>query len=309
VVIHLRAEELSPARDICRTTRRALLAGGAAFASLGLSRAAAAQTAPRLAAIDWAMLETALALGVAPVAASELLLFRKTAVEPFVPETVADLGLRGALSYEQLHASRPDLILSSPWYENRAHILSRIAPVASFSIYEPGRPPYDLAAAATSALGERIGRPDEAARAIAEADAELDAARARLSRLAGRPVFVMNLGDTRHFRAFGADSMFGDVLSRLSLVSAWSEPTRFGAYPTVGVEALADMADAIVVNVGPTPPSALAEMRASPLWRAMPPIAKGRFVDLEPVNPYGALPAARRFARLVSEALRPLADG
>ncbi|RXF70994.1 ABC transporter substrate-binding protein [Hansschlegelia zhihuaiae] len=305
----MRAGDASPARDICRTTRRALLAAGAAFASLGLSRAAAAQTAPRLAAIDWAMLETALALGVAPVAATELLLFRKTAVEPFVPEAVADLGLRGALSYEQLYASRPDLILSSPWYENRAHVLSRIAPVASFSIYEPGRPPYDLAAAATRALGERIGLSDEASRVVAEADAELDAARARLLPLAGRPVLVMNLADARHFRAFGADSMFGDVARRLRLGLAWAEPTRFGAYPTVGVEALAGMTEAIVVNVGPTSPSALAEMRASPLWRAMPPIAKGRFIDLEPVNPYGALPAARRFARLASEALQPLADG
>jgi iron complex transport system substrate-binding protein len=281
-------------------SRRGVLLGAAALSLVGPAVAAAPS---RVAAIDWAMLETALALGLTPVAASELLLFRRSAVEPSVPDEVADLGLRGSIAYEQLYAARPDLVLISPWYENRAHILSRIAPVASFSIYEPGRPPYDAALAATRGLGERLGRPNDAERAIEDATVEIEACRRSLSALSGRPVLIMNLGDSRHFRAFGADSMFGDVLGRLGLACAWAEPTRFGAYPTVGVEALADMPDAIVVNVGPTPPSALSEMRASPLWAAMPPIAQARFVDMAPVNPYGALPAARRFARLLTSAL------
>ncbi|MFD1333910.1 ABC transporter substrate-binding protein, partial [Methylopila musalis] len=140
------------------------------------------------------------------------------------------------------------------------------------------------------------------------AEAAFAAARAALAPLAGRRVLVMNLGDSRHFRAFGADSMFGDVVARLGLRPAWAEPTRFGAYPTVGVEAIAAMPDAIVVNVGPTPPSALDGVRDSPLWRALPPVAGGRFVTLAPVNPYGALPAALRFARLLTERLRALPD-
>jgi iron complex transport system substrate-binding protein len=289
-------------------TRRALISSLAATGLGGSLAAPAAASVPRLAVVDWAMLETALALGAPPVAASELTLFRATAIEPAVPSGVADLGLRGSISYEQLLASRPDLVLISPWYENRAHILSRVAPVASFSIYEPGRPPYDLAVAATRTLGARIGLQEAAETAIARAEAELAAARAALSRFAGRPVLIMNLADSRHFRVFGADSMFGDVLSRLGLASAWEQPTQFGAYPTVGVEALAGMTEAIVVNVGPTPRSALRDMQASPLWRAMPPIAAGRLVALDPVNPYGALPAARRFATLLAKGLAALAD-
>ena len=307
-MIDQRATERSAARETAGLSRRGLLAGAAAFGVLSLALPAKA-AGLRLAAIDWAMLETALAIGATPVAAAELLLFRKAAVEPAVPPGVVDLGLRGALSYEQLLACRPDLILISPWYENRAGVLSRIAPLASFSIYEAGRSPYDAAIAATRGLGARIGRESEAERAVTEANAELEALRSRLARFAGRPALVMNLGDARHFRAFGADSMFGDVAQRLGLALAWAAPTLFGAYPTVGVEALSDMRDAIVVNVGPTPPAALAGMRASPLWGAMPPIAAGRFVDLAAVNPYGALPAARRFARLLTDGLLTLADG
>ena len=71
--------------------RREFLGLVAASALAGKARAA---VTPRLAAIDWAMLETAVALGVMPVAATELIQFRVDAVEPEIPATVADLGLR-----------------------------------------------------------------------------------------------------------------------------------------------------------------------------------------------------------------------
>ena len=77
---------------------------------------AAAGAAPRLAAIDWAMLECALMLGITPVAACELIRFRADAVEPLVPAPVTDLGLRGSPNFELLQLTRPDLILTSPWY-------------------------------------------------------------------------------------------------------------------------------------------------------------------------------------------------
>ena len=49
-------------------TRRAFLAGASALAAMPLR--AAASSAERIAAVDWAMLETALALGIVPVAAT-----------------------------------------------------------------------------------------------------------------------------------------------------------------------------------------------------------------------------------------------
>jgi iron complex transport system substrate-binding protein len=296
---------MSARRPLTTMTRRAALAGAASLFAAFPARAAT----PRVATIDWAMLETTLALGVTPVAAAELALFRDCAVEPEAPSGVLDLGLRGTLSYEQLLYARPDLVLISPWYENRRHVLARIAPVESYEIHLPGRAPYAPAEAAARSLGARLGRAAEAESLIAAAAEEMDAARTALSRFRGRPFLVMNLGDSRHFRAFGADSLFGDVLQRLGLAQAWTRPTQFGAYPTVGVEALAEMSDAFVLNVGPTPPAALAAMRASPLWAAMPPIAEGRFIDLPAVNPYGALPAARRFARMVVAGLASRAHG
>ncbi|WP_442037426.1 hypothetical protein [Microvirga sp. 2MCAF35] len=44
-----------------------------------------AETSRRIAVLDWAMFETLLALGFVPVAATELVQFRKIAIEPTVP--------------------------------------------------------------------------------------------------------------------------------------------------------------------------------------------------------------------------------
>jgi ABC-type Fe3+-hydroxamate transport system substrate-binding protein len=42
------------------------------------------------------------------------------------------------------------------------------------------------------------------------------------------------------------------------------------------------------------------------LWKAFPAVRDGRVVTLPPVNPFGALPAARRFARVLAEAFSKL---
>lgn len=278
----------------------ASLAGTGLAGALGAPAGAANL---RIAAIDWAMLETALALGVTPVAATELKLFRRAAIEPAVPAEVADLGLRGEINAEMLLYARPDLILSSPWYEKYRAQLERVAPVESFSIYEPGRSPYAAAEAASRALGARLSRAAEAEALVARADAALAAARSRLAPFANRPFLVTNFGDARHFRAFGADSLFVDVLARLGLRSAWAGGSAYGAVASVGLEALAGMPEAWIVIVGPTPPGVLTSLDGSAFWRAMPQVAGGRVVDLGPINPFGALPAALRFARLLDEAL------
>ncbi|NUB14768.1 ABC transporter substrate-binding protein [Azospirillum brasilense] len=151
------------------TRRHALgLAAGAGL----LPRLGHAASGRRVAAIDWAGLETALALGIVPVAATELIQFRKTVVEPDVPESVIDLGLRGMPNYEALTLAEPDLILTSNYYEGERASLERVAETLSLPIYQPGAPPYPLAAEAALALGRALGREAEARAFVAGAEAE-----------------------------------------------------------------------------------------------------------------------------------------
>lgn len=257
----------------------------------------------RIAVVDWAMFETLLALGIVPVAATELVQFRKIAIEPDVPPQVADLGLRGSPNFEMLRLSDPDLIISSRWFTWVQDSLEQIAPVVSYSIYEPGRPPYAPAEQITMALGERIGRIAQA-RAYVDASAlELAQVRRHVTDKTARPIFLINLGDARHFRVFGSDSMFGDVLQRLGFRNAWPKPTSYAATAPMPLEALAEAPDAWIVIISPVPPDARSTLSDSPLWRALPAVREKRVVTLPPVNPFGALPAARRFARMLAGAL------
>lgn len=277
-----------------------MLGGALSLPFMGKARAGFLE---RIAVVDWAMLETLLALDVVPVAATELIQFNKITVEPRVPAQVADLGLRGSPNYEMLRLSNPDLIVSSPWFAWATGNLERIAPVASYSIYEPGRPPFAPAEQVMESLGERLERSRQAGLFLLDVSREIEQAKRRLSGKAGRPVFVINLGDARHFRVFGPDSMFGDVLGRLDLQNAWPKPTSYGATAPIPLEALAEVPEASIVIVSPVPPDAHGTLARSPLWQAIPAVRARRVMTIPPVNPFGALPAARRFARLFTEAL------
>ncbi|RUX31144.1 iron-siderophore ABC transporter substrate-binding protein [Mesorhizobium sp. M7A.F.Ca.US.011.01.1.1] len=285
--------------------RRQVLALAAAAL---LPPVAARAAAMRVAAIDWGMLETLLALGIESVAATELIQFRKIAVEPAVPQSATDLGLRFAPNYELLRIVAPDLIVTSNFYEYQRPMLERIAPVFAQTVYEAGVPPYALAEAATLALGEKLGRQAEAKRYVDETAVEITQLGATLPPSPAR-VFVISLGDSRHFRAFGRDSMFGDVLTRLGLVNAWTDETSYSAAAPVGLEALARVPEASILIVSPLPADVGRSLPTNALWNALPAVRQGRVAVLDPVNHFGCLPSARRFARLATAALAGQSHG
>jgi len=287
--------------------RRGFLGSAVALAAAGpffAKCATAAGRGPkRLAAIDWAMLETAIAIGEMPVAACELIGYWAQAVTPVIPPEVIDLGLRGAPNYELLQLTRPDLILSSPFYEQHKARLEGIAPVLSLPFYIPGEHPLPRALAALDALAEVIGNPGAASEAAANAQRQFDAWAARVAPFSDRPIGLVDIGDARHLRAFGFDSMFGDVLQRLGLTNAWRGRTEFSFRAPIPLERLAELPDARLVIVGDIAVEARRSLARSILWQALPQVAQGRLYQIESVAPYAGLPAALRFAELLTNAL------
>ncbi|MGE7368429.1 ABC transporter substrate-binding protein [Neorhizobium sp. NPDC001467] len=285
--------------------RRDALAGMAAFLlAAPATTAGAERQALRIAAVDWAMLETSVALGVMPVAATELIQFRTDAVEPAIPQTVIDLGLRGSVNLELLHLVKPDLILISPFYTRHEAALSAIAPTLSLPFYIRGEPPFEKALAALRVLGERLGRQEQASRAQAESLDRLETLRLGLGRFADRPTYLVNIGDARHVRIFGTDSMFGDVLSRLGMRNAWNDRSRFTFAAPVPIEQLAAEPEARIVIISDIPAQSRRDLRNSRIWNSLAPVREGRLLQLGNIGPYGGVIAGMRFARLFSQALQ-----
>lgn len=283
-------------RDVLLGTATCLLAGHTGSAK-------AASPPQRIAAVDWAMLETSVALGVMPVAATELIQFREDAVEPFIPDEVIDLGLRGAVNLELLHLVKPDLILISPFYTRHEAALAAIAPTLSLPFYIKGEPPFAKALAAVQALGEKLGRAEQATRVTNDILGTLDAMRQSVSRFADRPTYLVNMGDARHVRIFGTDSMFGDVLSRLGLRNAWNDRSRFTFAAPVPIEKLAEEKDARIVIISDIPVQSRRDLRNSMIWNTLAPVREGRVLQLANIGPYGGVTAGMRFARLFTQAL------
>lgn len=291
-----------------RPDRRRLLsaAGLALAAGLSLRPAtllAQGGRAPRLAAIDWAMLETAAAIGHTPIAVTELIRYRLDAAGVALPEGTIDLGLRGAPNYELLQLSRPDMILSSPYYTLYEDRLTRIAPVISRPFYTPGEAPLPKTLQALTALADAIGDPAAGQAARDATDAALNARAGALRPLATRPLCLVEIGDARHLRAFGFDSLFGSTLDRLGLANAWAGQTEFSFLAPVPLERLAEFPDAALVIIGPVAPAVRRALSRSVLWRALPAVKGGRVFQLPRVNPFGGAPSALRFAAALEAAL------
>ncbi|WP_407026560.1 ABC transporter substrate-binding protein [Agrobacterium rosae] len=274
-----------------------------AAATLAFPCPGTASTRPKTATLDWALLETLLALGANVVAAPELRQFREVAVEPLVPEMVSDLGLRGLPNLETLSFAKPDIIFNSNFYAWADPLLGRIAPTQNLGIYVLGEDPYLMAERATLSIGGHLQIALETEAYVANTASRLDELKSALARGDGRPVLPINLGDARHYRVFGTDSMFGCVLKRLGIENAWKGATAYSAAAPMGIETLASMPDAWIVMIPPHPLDALAALDRSAFWNALPAVRENRIITLGSINPYGALPAARRFAEELAKGL------
>jgi iron complex transport system substrate-binding protein len=257
----------------------------------------------RVAALDWALAETMLALGHDPIAVVAASDWDRWVVEPRLPRAVVDLGLQPEINFELLAALKPDLILTSPFVRHLEPVLARIAETVRLSIFEKGAVPLAQPRALTNMLGERLGRVDAARNFLAAAEQHLDGCRARIGALDPLPLLLVNFMDARHVRVYGGAGLYQNVLDRIGVINAWAGETNYWGYATVGIEELASSRNLRLIAFEPIPPDARATLQRSPLWSRLPFVAAGQVSVLPPVLMFGAMPSALRFARLLVEHL------
>ncbi|MGI4953752.1 MAG: ABC transporter substrate-binding protein [Janthinobacterium lividum] len=260
----------------------------------------------RVAALDYGLAETLLALGTVPVGLPDPADYRLWVVDPALPAGPpgpVDLGQRTQPNLELLAGLAPDCILAVADHDPILPQLRRIAPVLRLPLQTAAADPWARSVEAARAIGAMLGRTAEAAALVAAAEAGLADARGQLRGQAQdrprRPVLLASFLDARHLMVYGAGSILQAALDRLGVRNAWTRPTgRYGS-ATVGLEQLAGFADATLYVFEPQPPEVAAALAASPLWQALPFVRGGRVVALPPVLMFGTLPAASRFGRLL----------
>jgi ABC-type Fe3+-hydroxamate transport system substrate-binding protein len=267
--------------------------------------------APRLAVLDWGLVETLLAIGVTPVGVSEIDAYNESVVSPLVPAHVADVGLRLAPSLELLQQLAPDLILINSSQESQRDMLERIAPVRAFAVYTDAGAPLRHSQEVTLQLADLCGRPaaghaliDATDRALAASRAHIAAHRARRQPpVVARPLYLFRFFDGRHIGVYGARSLFQDVMDALDVTNAWHGPTDYWGIGVAGLEKLAASPNADLFYFEPLPTGVARTLTSNRLWHALPAVAEGRVATLPPFWGFGMLPSAVRFAYALSATL------
>ena len=253
----------------------------------------------RVAALDWALAETMIALGHNPIAIIGASDWNRFVVEPQLPAGITDLGLQPEINFELLASLAPDLILVSPFAQDLEPGLRRIATTLRLSIFEPGKTPLAQPRALTRLLGERLGRVDVAEAYLAKAERTFDDYRTRIQARPPRPLLLVSFLDSRHVRVYGGAGLYQNVLDRIGLSNAWTAETNYWGYSTVGIERLATNRDVELITFEPVLPDVQATLQHSPLWTKLPFVQAGRTATLPSVLMFGAMPSALRFARLL----------
>lgn len=244
-----------------------------------------------------------IALGHHPIAIVAASDWNRFVVEPPLSPGIADLGLQPEINFELLASLQPDLILTSPFVQRLEPVLQRIAPIARFSIFEPGAIPLAQPRTLTRSLGERLNRVDEADSILATADRMFDLYRTRIRAITPPPVLLVNFIDARHVRVYGGAGLYQNVLDRIGVSNAWTGTTNYWGYSTIGIEKLATTTDLQLVAFEPIPPDTRPTLARSPIWSRLPFVRAGHVAVLPSVLMFGAMPSALRFARLLVEHL------
>lgn len=282
-------------------SRRAFCLAAAALALPSPTRAGAPS---RVACLEWTAAETAIALGVRPIAVSDVAGYRDWTVTPELPPRVLDLGSRFEPNLERLREIAPDLIVVSSGYGVVARDVEKIAPAHELVPYAIDHLPLEHARIEAERLASRLGRPQEAAKLLVTTNEAIDAARGRIAGNVQRPVCIVSLFDDRNIRFYGKGGLFQEVLERLEVRNGWPFETNRWGFSVAGLDRLAGLpSDTLLVMLDPTPPQIRARLDQSSLWRAAPAVRNGLVTSIAPVWPFGGLSAAARFATLLADRL------
>ncbi|NPD17751.1 ABC transporter substrate-binding protein [Xinfangfangia sp. D13-10-4-6] len=254
-------------------------------------RAAFAGVPARIVALDWALAETLVALGHAPLAVAEAPLYAQRVIEPALPPDTLDVGLRNWPNLEAVRALRPNLIVTLEGYGVPLARLEAIAPVRALPLYTTARHPLHLARRATTELASVLGREVQGARLLSDLDRAVTPAGAD-----ERPMLILKFADERIIDIYGQGSLFDDVLRAKGLRNSWTGVTNIWGFATTGIEELARHPEARLLIIEPAP---IDLMQRGAIWRALPQVRAGRTRLLPPVWVFGGLPSAIRFTRLL----------
>ncbi|MEZ8541902.1 ABC transporter substrate-binding protein [Vibrio splendidus] len=262
-------------------------------------------TPKKVVALDWALAETVLSLGVELEGIADAKGYQQWVVKPELNSNVTDVGSRREPNLELLTELKPEVILISEHMAAAYHQLNKIAPVLVYSIYSKKKQPLESATNITLSLGKLFDKEQRAQQVIAETNKRLNenGEKVRTAGNSEKPLIFARFINDKTLRIHSQGSLAQATISTMGLKNDWQEQTNLWGFSTTGTERLAEHQKANVMIFGPLQEEERKQLTQSPLWQAMEFTRTDSVYELPSIWTFGGLIAAQRFSDHITELL------
>lgn len=263
------------------------------------------QPPKKVVALDWALTESVLSLGVELEGVANPKGYEQWVVEPKLNPAVTDVGSRREPNLELLSELKPDVILISNHMAAAYLPLNKIAPVLVFTIYSEKKQPLKSAESITRSLGELFDKQQQAEQVIKQTHLllEQNGRKVQSADSSHKPVIFARFINDKTLRVHSEGSLAHDTIDAMGLSNDWNETTNMWGFTTTGTEKLAEHQGANVLLFGPLKEKERAQLNQSPLWQAMEFTRSDSVYELPAIWTFGGLIAAQRFSDHITQQL------
>lgn len=262
-------------------------------------------TPKKVVALDWALTETVLSLGVELEGIADAKGYQQWVVKPELNSNVTDVGSRREPNLELLTELKPDVILISEHMAAAYHQLNKIAPVLVYSIYSKKKQPLESATNITLSLGKLFDKEQRAQQVIAETNKRLNenGEKVRAAGNSDKPLIFARFINDKTLRIHSQGSLAQATIRTMGLKNDWQEQTNLWGFSTTGTERLAEHQKANIMIFGPLQEEERKQLTQSPFWQAMEFTRTDSVYELPSIWTFGGLIAAQRFSDHITELL------
>lgn len=282
-------------------SKSALLLAATGLPAIARAAARSANSLPRAVALEWSAVETLYALGLTPVAVSDITGYNNWVSRPAIPAQVAELGLRTEPNLELLASLSADLLILPEHSPLSVPRLEQIAPVWQYPFTVPRKSLLSVATDNILQLASKLNRQTQAQHYLSGYAQQQALYRQQLQPFAGKKILMFTLMSSRQALVLTPDSIFGEVLQQLGLQCAWQGASSIWGSVIIGIEQLLTCEADYVLQFSHNDQPLSDSLSGSPIWQQMPFNQQHRRWLVEPVWLYGSLYSAQRFAGTLTQ--------
>lgn len=256
-------------------------------------------------ALDWALTETVLSLGVNPIGVADVQGYQSWVKKPELNDFAMDVGSRREPNLELITELKPDVILISQHMLSMYEKLNAIAPTLVYTVYSNKKTPLVSAKEITLQLGKLLNKDQQAREVIIKTEQRLSDNGDKIRRIQSnnKPLLFIRFINDKTVRVHSEGSLAQATIDEMRLVNAWREVTNMWGFTTAGFEALAQHQQSNVLIFGPLKEAEKKQLTQSALWQAMAFTRSNLVYELPAIWTFGGLISAQRFSDNITQQL------